>query len=219
MANTDNLPVVSITLTTGDTFLTRYDERGRPGQSYPVKVGDVGAAFNVGGVSSGLLPPDVLFWQTVNGQCRIAIWIAPRVHALVFNKGRRGQRLIIPLPGFVFAGQGLRYWIWAAPMRPMHSDSLYVAPLSNVHPNGMICTGNVEFPVCAPETILNAASLFFESRFSNHLSERKVKAKGRETLEQKLASLHGGKAAFPDRWLLAGPTMKQVLEGIRDEYR
>lgn len=214
----DNLPLISVTLTEGDTFLTRYDGKGRPCQSYPVKIADVGMALRAG-VSSGLLPPDVLFWQIVDNQCRMAIWIQPQIHGLTFNKGRRGQAMTVPMPGFVFVGHGTRYYLHAASTRPALGDRLFVAPLPNVFPGGLICAGNVDFPVCDPDTIASAAKIFFDSRFSNHLSERKIKAKVHETLEQKLRSLHGSQGAFPTKWLLSGPTtMKSILEGS-DEYR
>jgi PRTRC genetic system protein B len=172
----DCTPRATITLTDETVWLTRHDERGSPVATYPVAANDVAAAFNVFGADTGLLPEHTLFWQMRGGQMRVGVWLPPAKRTIQFAAGRRAVTLTIPLPGFVFVGQGTRYWIHAASKRPATArDWLYLAPLPNVHDDGSICAGTVKFPKkCTPGTISEAARLFFESEFNHDLGASKV---------------------------------------------
>jgi PRTRC genetic system protein B len=170
---------VTITLTDETVWLTRHDARGAPAATYPVSAGDVASAFSDFGASTGLLPADTLFWHSERGQLRIGVWLLPCARRIIFENGRRAEHLTVPLPGLVFAGQGMQYWIFAAPERPANERApLYHAPLSNVYPSGLICAGNVRFPKCTPGAIGQAVALFFESHFNHDLGEGKVKRAG-----------------------------------------
>ncbi len=171
----DRIPRAQLTLTDETIWLSRFDPRGAPTATYPVAAHDVALAFNTFGASTGLLPEHTLFWQQCRNQLRIGMWLPPATRALVFATGRGDETLAVPLPGFVFVGAGAQYSIFAAPARPRQAtDLLYHAPLPNVHPSGLICAGNVKFPRCAPDTLAQAAALFFESHFNSDLSTGKL---------------------------------------------
>lgn len=173
----DALPRVALVLTDETMYLTRFNDRGRPIATYPVGANDVAGVFHGFGADTGLLPPDILFWQTRQGRVRIGLWLPPAVRSLSFPRGRGHHVSKVPLPGFVFVGEGSQYRIFAAPSRPMRpADRLYHAPLPNVHDNGWICQGDVPFPKASLETLPQAAALFFESHFTDHLSTDKVRS-------------------------------------------
>lgn len=205
----DNKPVVSVTLTRESMYLTRY-ENGKPAITYPVRASDVAEAFNNFGASTGLLVDDTLFWETENGQTRIGIYIPPARYTLQLADVRK-SKLAVSMPGFVFVGQGKAYSLFAVTKRPTAGgDTLYQAPLPNVHTNGQICFGNVRIPTCAPDTIKKAFNLFFESEFNNHLSAGKIKRKDIELMRY-LRDLHGKR--IPSKMLVPGCRMADVLKG------
>ncbi len=171
----DTMPRVALTFTNETIYLTRFSTLGEPLATYPVRSSDVANAFKLFGASTGILSPETLFWQARNSVLRIGIWLPPAVRALTFAQGKRAVTLQVPMPGFVFVGQDAKYSIWAATERPTKvSDRLYHAPLPNVHPNGLVCPGNVAFPRASTETIYQAAQLFWESHFNSDLSAGKI---------------------------------------------
>lgn len=174
----DRVPQMQVTLTRETCWLTKFDGKGNPNTTYPVSASDVARAFNVFNASTGLLPPDVLFWTQVGNQMRLGIYLPPAVRALHFAI-RRVETVRAPMPGFIFVGQGTKYWIYAVVERPTnHICALFRAPLPNVNDNGSICAGTVKFPVCDANTIHDAANLFFESAFNLDLSVGKFSEDG-----------------------------------------
>lgn len=201
----DNVPRVTLTLTDETIWLTRHDRSGAPAATYPVQSADVAAAFNEFGASTGLLPANTLFWQSVAGQTRIGIWLPPKKRILPVATGHGLQYWTIPLPGFIFVGQARTYFIYAALKRPgRSSDRLYRCPLPNVYTDGRICAGNVAFPVCAGDTIDRAAAQFFESEFNHDLV-------GGDLLKF-LRSLQG-EAEFPSGRLQPSMALAEVMGG------
>src|SRR5512139_1160676 len=201
----DCIPRVTLTLTDETIWLTRHDRTGAPAATYPVQSADVAAAFSEFGASTGLLPANTLFWQSVAGQIRIGIWLPPKKRTIPVATGRGLKRWTIPLPGFVFVGQDRAYSIYAAVKRPgRSSDRIYRCPLPNVYPDGRICAGNVKFPVCAGDTIDRAAAQFFESEFNHDLV-------GGDLLKF-LQSLQG-KSEFPSGNLQPAMTLAEVMGG------
>lgn len=171
----DRVPRAQITLTAETCWLTRFGANGKPNTTYPVRAQDVARAFALFNASTGLLPPDVLFWTQVGKQTRLGIWLPPARRVLHFDL-KRGEKLTVPLPGFVFVGQSNQYFIFAAAERPTsYGTALFHAPLPNVNGNGLICAGTVKFPLCAADTIHAAANLFFESAFNLDLSVGKFR--------------------------------------------
>jgi PRTRC genetic system protein B len=212
----DRTPRLQLTFTDETCWLTRFDDRGAPVSTYPVAVADVAPAFKEFGVGTGLLPADVVFWQTVRGQARLGVWLPPAVRTLSLAVGKRVERLTVPMPGFVFTGQGHSYWIHAAQRRPnSERDQLYLAPLPNVHVDGAVCVGSVKFPRCSAATIAAAAALFFESDFNRDLSDHKVQDE--RTLYHVLRSLRG-RRAFPERLLVpAHSSLRQLMQGVEGD--
>src|SRR5690606_37770393 len=143
--------------------LTRYEGDDRR-TSYPVAVDDLGAAFSRVPVSSGLLPPNCLFWGRANGQTRLAVYVPGRRWRL-----QTAERTYdIPLPPLVFVGAGVQYRVYAVRHRPRAMPvDLYHCPTPNVHPDGVICQGSVPFPTCASDTVEQALSLFLEGSLFN----------------------------------------------------
>jgi hypothetical protein len=129
-----------------------------------VAVDDLVAAFSRVPVSSGLLPANCLIWGRENGQTRITIY-APGRHWRL----QTAERVFhIPLPPLVFTGSGNQYRVYAVKRRPQALPvELFHCPTPNVHPDGIICQGNVPFPACASATIEQALSLFLEGSLFN----------------------------------------------------
>ncbi len=143
--------------------LTRYEGPDRS-TSYPVAVDDLVAAFSRVPVSSGLLPPNCLFWGRENGETRMAIHVPGRRWRLQTAE----RNYDIPLPPLVFAGAGEQYRVLAVKSRPQAMPlELYHCPTPNVHPDGIICQGSAPFPACASHTIERALSLFLEGSLFN----------------------------------------------------
>lgn len=205
----DRTPRLQLTLTDETIWLTRF-HNGQPGVTYPVTPGDVARAFNVFGVSTGLLSGDLLYWQQRGKNISIALWLPPSIRTLTFAGSKRPVALRVPLPGLVFAGEGTEYRIFAALERPTRpGDLLYHAPLPNVYDSGIICQGSVPFPRCTPETMPAAVQAFFESDFSLHLTEGRVQYRG--PLLSFLRSLRGKKNFPNERLLPSGLTTGQLL--------
>lgn len=187
----DRTPRFTITVTDESCWLTRHDLKGKPATTYPVSMSSLGGAFNAFEASTGLLPENVLFWQRRHDAERVAIWLPPARRTITWRSGKRAEKLSVPLPGFVFIGAGVQYAIFAAPQRPASErDTLYTAPLPNVHADGTICAGNVEFPRCTLGTIQQAADLFFGSEFNHDLSSDKVAAQRRNPMTRNTAGVN-----------------------------
>jgi len=171
----DILPRAQITLCDETIYLTRFD-RGAPSATYPVAARHVAEAFgDLRGATTGLLPADALFFMENKGRARIGVWIPSAVRSITFAAGRRPQVWRVPLPGCVFVGEGVHYDLYAALDRPTAENSpLYKMPLPNVHDDGHICAGNVQFPVCSAATVHTAAALFFGSEFNHDLAGGKI---------------------------------------------
>lgn len=212
----DPKPTGQITFTADSTFYTRFDDRGKPTATYPVLLADVAQALGHIQLTTGLLPPDVLFITAASSQgaATIGIYLPPARRAITFAAGRgRAQVVRVNLPGFVFVGRaGTPYRIYAVKARPTgEGDTLYRAPLPNVQDNGEVCAGSVAFPVSAPNTIHAAATLFFESQFNDDLSDGKLKrVLPVRSLRYTLTHLRG---AFPMGRLISCGPLSNVMTG------
>lgn len=213
----DRTPRFTITVTDETCWLTRHDLKGKPATTYPVNMADLGAAFNAFEASTGLLPDGVLFWQRNAQTERIAIWLPPARRTITWRSGKRAEKLTVPLPGFVFVGDGAKYWIFAAEQRPASvQDVICKAPLPNVHEDGLVCAGNVEFPRCTLGTVHQAAELFFGSEFNHDLSSGKLASlarNGATTKEDSLLNIYralAGAKKFPAQRLL--PMLRNVAD-------
>lgn len=118
-------------------------------------------------LSTGLLPPETLWYARTSTGDRLAIWRAPRVWNVQVKASYDAKALALklPMPGLVFLCQ--RNWtspfVFAAVKRPTDpGDQLYHCPTFNVFRDGRVCPGNHTFikdPARVPED-------FFKSFFS-----------------------------------------------------
>lgn len=188
----DDIPRVTVTLTDETAWITRHGPSGEALLTYPARMQDISNAFNRFGACTGLLSADTLFWSSTGGVLRVGIWIEPGKHDILL-RGKKLERLTLPLPGLVFIGEGCQYSVYAATQRPAETtDLLYHCPLPNVHENGQICQGNVKFPRCAPDAMTEAIRLFFGSEFNYDLA-------GKDLIDL-LRSLNR-RRAFPEKSL------------------
>ena len=118
-------------------------------------------------LSTGILPPDTLWWSRTSTGVRIAAWRTPRIW-LVRLRDRydaKPRRLSLPMPGLVFLAMSGRQapYVFAALDRPRSpDDQLFHCPAYNVFDSGRVCPGTHAFP-SDPAKVPEA---FFESYFS-----------------------------------------------------
>ena len=154
-------------------IMSQWEEDGRLA-TYPVSIHDVVSACTHVNLNSGLLPPDTLFWKQRANQVSLGIYVPARRWRV--QTAERSCRL--PMPPFIFVGDGSAYKIFAVKKRPTNEhDTLYHAPCPNVHSSGSICQGNAPFPTCSPRNIQTALMLFMEgSHFNADFSNGKCKS-------------------------------------------
>jgi len=144
-------------------LMSRWEDNGRL-TTYPVSVHDVVSACTNVALSSGLLPPNTLFWKQQANQIVLGIYVPARR----WRVQTEDRHYHIPMPPFVFVGSGSSYKIFAVKKRPFgEHDRLYHAPCPNVHTTGGICQGNTPFPICSPRNIQTALTLFMEGSYFN----------------------------------------------------
>lgn len=208
----DKTPRLSITFTDESVWITTFDNRGSPLVTYPADVRNVANAFKDFGASTGLLPADTLWWNSKGGRTEIAIYLPPQKRIISYNAGKRFLQFTLPPLGCVFIGKGVSYSVFAATRRPTtDQEMLFHVPLPNVYTaHGSICAGSVQFPICSPSTIGEAARLFFESGFNSHVDGRKLQ--GTTSVLQALKELDG-KEVFPFDRLYPALTIGALMRG------
>lgn len=192
---------------------TRYED-GKATAAHEIAPDDLAAAFAGLPLTTGLLPPGCLFFGRSGSQDRIAIYL-PGGRRDLSVEGKRTITLSLPLPPLVFAGHGVNYAVYAIKRYPSAtSDHLFHAPFPNVHRDGSICPGTVDFPTCTTETIHAAAALFLESRFNHDLSNNKCRShpKSIVALWRDLAKRNVRKFPYSDL-IDAGKTICDLLGG------
>ncbi|MDD4986251.1 MAG: hypothetical protein PHQ43_10780 [Dehalococcoidales bacterium] len=116
--------------------------------------------------STGLLPPDTLWWRNTRSGPMYAFYVPPQVRKLALQEkaGQPPRRLKLPLPGFIFlCTPGSPPWVYAVTKRPTkETDIVYKAPLANIFPDGRSCPGNHQYPERVADIVLS----FFMSFFS-----------------------------------------------------
>ena len=200
-------------------YLTRYKDGKEPIASYLVDPTDLAAALVGIPISTGLMPSDVLFYSRRGGEIRIGVYLPPKKRTVHLAGGTSRD---IPCPPLIFVGQGKRYWIWAAKGRPVDgNERLFVAPFPNVHmssesvPDGAICQGDAEFPVCAPGTVHKAVAAFFESRFNDHLISGRSKAESGDVRKLWAALVERNARKYPlDDLVWTKHTVKSIIGGL-----
>jgi hypothetical protein len=201
------LPLVRLDFYDSAVILSRYQQGDPPAvTAYPVSMTDIAAACAQLSVATGLLPPETLFWRSQGNVVSLAVFVPARPWLVQAGD----ERLLVPLPPFIFSGRERQYSVYAVKERPVDGRALlYHFPAPNVNSSGLICAGNAPFPECRPETIYDALRLFLEgSRFNNDLSANKCRAfpKNVGELWRKL----DGKRKFPLKQL--APMQRQLRE-------
>lgn len=162
-------------------------------------------------LTSGLLPPDALWWARTGGGERLAVWrpLATWTVRLRERFGERPRRFRLPMPGLVFvcpAGSQAP-WAFATPERPRKSaDQLFRCPTMNVFPDGRVCTGTHAFPA-DPARVPEA---FFESYFSR--AEPGGKSRRHPDDVGRLWEEIDGQDAFPLDDLVAQCTVADAMQ-------
>lgn len=176
---------------------TRFDDSAEGRETYAVDPADVAGALANLTLGSGLLPRNCLFWQQVGGEERLGIYIEPRIWPVSVEREKLTWR--VPMPGLVFIGQAKKYNLYAIKdtIWPEAKTPLYLAPVPNVWGDRGVCSGNAPFPVAGAATIWQAAQVFFESGFNNHLANGKSKAHQGNILDQWKALHKAGAQEYP----------------------
>ena len=149
-------------------------------------------------LSTGLLPPDTLWWARTASGTRLALWREPRVWIarLRASYDTRPRRLRLPMPGLVFICMPARQapYVFAAKERPRSlDDRLYHTPSYNVFDSGRVCPGTHAFPADATKV----PEEFFHSYFSATGDTARGKSQRYpDDVGQLWNDLHG-KAAYP----------------------
>ncbi|MFN8472133.1 MAG: hypothetical protein U0822_08095 [Anaerolineae bacterium] len=120
-------------------------------------------------LTTGLLPPDALWWSKTARGIAVAVWREGRVWTVRLREtyGAKPRRLRLPMPGLVFVclPSPQAMYVFAAKARPrLETDQLYHAPVLNVFPSGQVCVGTERFP-SDPARVPEA---FFRSYFTPH---------------------------------------------------
>lgn len=107
---------------------------------------------NVG--DDGFLPSGLFYRAARPSGELIALFVPPgKIDAVVQGHGS----FTIPMPGLVFAGAGMRYYMIAIKDEWPHSgSSVFAAPLFNIRQDHSICPGNVAYEYCGMKTVKKA---------------------------------------------------------------
>ena len=149
----------------------RDPESGARLLEYAVEPAEVARALSANvAVSTGLLPPDVL-WVTVNGARRtVAGYRPPQVTGIWLEGSETPLR--VPLPGLILIHQENKSHLYAIRGNPRNPATvLHVAPLPNV--SGRVCWGTVPIPALKGNDLTLVWEHLLGSRFANHASTGK----------------------------------------------
>lgn len=161
--------------------------------------------------SSGLLPPNTLWWTNTSRGAVIALWEEPRVRKLALQEAALAppRRFTIPLPGLIFLCQpGQPPWVFAAKRRPARdTDTVYRAPLANVFQDGRTCGGNHRYP----QNLAEIPDSFFRSFFSPAADLAKRSYMFPDNIVKLWAALDGQRV-FPLDDLMIQSTVKELMD-------
>ncbi|MBN1261101.1 MAG: hypothetical protein JXB35_10510 [Anaerolineae bacterium] len=206
---------ITLDIFTESVILTRYSTMGVPTHTYEVHPSALAAALANVPWRSGLLPPGTIYYGHNEGGVVMAVYLPPQRRELSVLMPNRRLKVSVPLPPLIFAGAGVEYYVVAVEKYPQAKEVLYRAPVPNVGNNGKICSGTLAFPVCAPETIMEAVEMFFDSDFNRDLSEGKVRGESREIIDY-WSEISLDSAAYPaDTLVPMRPCIEDFIERIR----
>ena len=161
--------------------------------------------------SSGLLPPQTLWWQNTRGGPVFALYVEPKIRKLALQDkvNKPPRRFTIPLPGLIFlCSHGKPPWVFAVKKRPTkETDIVYKAPLCNVFENGRSCPGSHKYPTRVADVVESFFISFFSS--TGDLHDRSVR------FPNNIISLWeylDNKKRFPNDDLVQHGTVKDLMQ-------
>ncbi|GAJ12480.1 unnamed protein product, partial [marine sediment metagenome] len=114
---------------------------------------------------TGLLPPSTLWWRNTRGGPVYAIYVEPKVWkvALEFSVKAPPRRFTLPMPGLIFlCSPGREPWVYAVKKKPTkETDTVYNAPLCNLHGDGRSCAGTHRYSTRVADTVHSFFTSFF----------------------------------------------------------
>lgn len=175
----------------------------------------VKAAFSNIPIDSDFLPPNTIKWGTNSGGEYLVQYIPPRQQGVTLTNSTESRLLAItvPMPGMIFMGWGLHYWLWCVKDKQLTPESqLFHVPLPNVMQNGAICFGTTPHSPCSALGIGRSWDGFWSSPFNDHTVQLKSKEFPTDVRSQ-LLKLHGQKTKrYPLKDLVS--CNKNVTEAI-----
>ncbi|PSB28526.1 hypothetical protein [Chlorogloea sp. CCALA 695] len=178
----------------------------------------VKAAFDNVPLHSGFLPANTICWG-INGFGEYLVQYIPphnQVVTLINSTDNRLVTLTVSMPGMVFMGWGLSYWMWCVKDKQVTRESqLFHAPLPNVMLDGAICFGTTPHSLCSALGIGSTWDGFWSSPFNDHMVQSKSIEFPRDVRSQ-LLKLHGQKAKrYPLKDLIScKKNVAEVVESI-----
>ena len=169
-------------------------------------------------VSTGILPPNTLWWSNTRQGAVVALWREPKIWkvALQERAGEPPVRYEIPMPGLIFiCSPGRTPWVFAAKRKPSRpADRIYRAPCFNIFDSGKVCPGTHTFP----EKEAEIPESFFRSFFSpTGDSRRRSKAYG-EGLKKRWETLQG-REKYPMSDLVEHSKLQDLLSLNTEDTR
>lgn len=175
----------------------------------------VKAAFSNIPIDSDFLPPNTIKWGINSDGEYLVQYIPPHQQGVTLTNSTESRLLAItvPMPGMIFMGWGLHYWLWCVKDKQLTPESqLFHVPLPNVMQNGAICFGTTPHSPCSALGIGRSWNGFWSSPFNDHTVQSKSKEFPTDVRSQ-LLKLHGQKTKrYPLKDLVS--CNKNVTEAI-----
>lgn len=195
------ITVDSALLFVGDQILYRYKDEKQAWRLKFISPASVRAAFDELPIDSGWLPSAVQRHGLHPKGDWAMMFIPPGRHAITLEISDQTFDLTIPLPGLIFAGCGVNYYLYALKSAEFSPEApLFYAPLSNINGNGLICFGSNPMLPCSVTCISQMWQVFIASAFTAHHMDHRCQSYP-DNIFLLLHSLVG-KRKFPARELL-----------------
>ena len=195
-----------------DGTLLLYQFRNGATTVSQVSPADVQAALTRDlAISSGLLPPNTLWWKNSRNGPLVAFWVPPKIRAVAMQDKpfEPPTRLRVPMPGAIFlCAPGQPPWVFAAKRRPEHStDPVFRFPAFNVFEKGRVCSGTHHWT----QVVGGIPDEFFLSYFS-HTGDFEGRSKKYPKDLRSLWEELNGKQRFPLDDLMPNGQVGNVME-------
>ncbi len=207
-------PLAHLTFYGTHVIKTQYEGEGKQQKqiSKLVNPQDVAIAMsNLVNLNTGLLPRDTVAAGFAQGELFITVYLPPTIREIEAKINGKVRKYTLPTPGLIFSAykQSMKLFAYQndyfEPKAP-----LFVAPYPNIHSDGVICKGNVEFPMASAKTIYDMSNLFFKSRFNNDLSGGKTQIS--KSLFELWERLNGEKSYPLDELVPTNRRLEEVLK-------